>query len=50
VPLAFRKSSFCLLETALPKSLQARAKADLHEIWMAPTRAHAIVAFDHFLT
>ncbi len=34
---------------ALPKSLQARAKADLHEIWMAPTRAQAIVAFDHFL-
>ncbi len=33
----------------LPKSLQARAKADLHEIWMAPTRAQALVAFDHFL-
>ena len=34
---------------ALPKSLQARAKTDLHEIWMAPTRAQAIAAFDHFL-
>jgi transposase-like protein len=34
---------------ALPKSLQARAKADLHEIWMAPTRAQAIAAFDHFV-
>ena len=34
---------------ALPKALQARAKADLHEIWMAPTRAQAIAAFDHFL-
>ena len=34
---------------ALPKSLQAKAKADLHEIWMAPTRAQAIAAFDHFL-
>jgi transposase-like protein len=34
---------------ALPKSLQAKAKADLHEIWMAPTRPQAIVAFDHFL-
>ena len=34
---------------ALPKSLQAKAKADLHEIWMAPTRAQAITAFDHFL-
>ncbi len=33
---------------ALPKSLQA--KADLHEIWMAPTRAKAITAFDHFVT
>ena len=34
---------------ALPKSLQARAKADLHEIWMAPTRAQALAAFDHFV-
>ena len=34
---------------ALPKSLQAKAKADLHEIWMAPTRPQAIAAFDHFL-
>jgi len=34
---------------ALPKSLQGKAKADLHEIWMAPSRAQAIVAFDHFL-
>jgi hypothetical protein len=33
----------------VPKSLQAKAKADLHEIWMAPTRAQAITAFDHFL-
>ncbi len=33
----------------LPKSLQARAKADLHEIWMAPTRAQALAAFDHFV-
>ena len=34
---------------ALPKSLQGKAKADLHEIWMAPTRAQAIAAFDHFV-
>jgi len=33
---------------ALPKTLQAKAKADLHEIWMAPTRAQAIAAFDYF--
>lgn len=34
---------------ALPKALQAKAKADLHEIWMAPTRAQAIAAFAPFL-
>jgi putative transposase len=33
----------------LPKSLQGKAKAALHEIWMAPTRAKAITAFDAFL-
>lgn len=34
---------------ALPKSLQAKAKAQLHEIWMAPTRAEAVAAFDRFV-
>ena len=33
----------------LPKSMQSKAKAKLHEIWMAPTRAEAIKAFDNFL-
>jgi transposase-like protein len=33
----------------MPKSLQAKAKSDLHEIWMAETRAAAQQAFDHFL-
>jgi putative transposase len=33
----------------LPKSVQPRAKADLHEIWMAETRADAQKAFDGFL-
>jgi putative transposase len=33
----------------LPKSVQPRAKADLHEIWMAETRAQAYRAFDTFL-
>lgn len=33
----------------LPKSVQPRAKADLHEIWMAQTRAEAVKAFDAFL-
>jgi transposase-like protein len=33
----------------LPKSLQAKAKTDLHQIWMAETRAAAQQAFDHFL-
>ncbi|MHB8742106.1 MAG: IS256 family transposase [Sulfuricaulis sp.] len=34
----------------LPKSLHAKAKADLHAIWMAPARAEAQTAFDRFLT
>lgn len=34
---------------ALPKSLQGKAKAGLHDIWMAPTRAEAVTAFDSFL-
>ena len=33
----------------LPKTMQSKAKTKLHEIWMAPTRAEAIKAFDHFL-
>lgn len=34
----------------LPKSQQPKAKAALHEIWMAAARADAEKAFDHFLT
>lgn len=34
----------------LPKSLQARAKAGLHDIWMADTRANAETAFARFIT
>jgi putative transposase len=34
----------------LPKSAQAKAKAALHEIWMAETRKRADVAFDQFVT
>jgi putative transposase len=33
----------------LPKSVQPRAKSDLHEIWMAETRDQAGRAFDAFL-
>ncbi len=33
----------------LPKSVQPKAKADLHEIWQAETRERANQAFDHFL-
>lgn len=33
----------------MPKSVQPKAKADLHEIWMAETREIAIKAFDAFL-
>lgn len=34
----------------LPQGLQAKAKADLHEIWMAECRADAEQAFDLFLS
>jgi putative transposase len=34
----------------MPKSVQPHAKADLHEIWMAPTREAAHKAFDTFIT
>lgn len=33
----------------LPKHLQAKAKSDLHQIWMAPTRDEAYRAFDAFV-
>ena len=33
----------------LPKSVQAKAKSMLHEIWMAPTRAEAEKAFGQFV-
>jgi transposase-like protein len=33
----------------LPKCLQDAAKDKLHQIWMAPTRAAANEAFDHFI-
>ena len=33
----------------MPKSVQPRAKADLHEVWMSATRQRADQAFDHFL-
>ena len=33
----------------LPRRVQTGAKAKLHEIWRAPTRADANTAFDHFV-
>ena len=33
----------------MPKSVQPKAKADLHEIWQAETKANANKAFDQFL-
>ena len=33
----------------LPKSVQPKAKKDLHEIWQAETKQHAEAAFDQFL-
>jgi transposase-like protein len=32
----------------LPKSVSAKTKTDLHNIWMAETREQADIAFDHF--
>ena len=34
---------------AMPKSVQAKAKAHLHDIWQAETRAEANAAFDFFV-
>lgn len=34
---------------ALPKSVQPKAKAHLHDIWQAETRAAAMAAFDFFV-
>jgi putative transposase len=33
----------------MPKALQAKAKSDLHQIWLAETRDAAIKSLDHFL-
>ena len=33
---------------AMPKSVQAKAKGHLHDIWQAETRADAEAAFDFF--
>jgi len=33
----------------MPKSVQPKAKSDIHEIWQAETKADAQTAFDHFL-
>jgi len=33
---------------ALPKSVQAKAKCHLHDIWQPETKAEANVAFDFF--
>ena len=34
---------------AMPKSIQAKAKGHLHDIWQAETKAEASVAFDFFV-
>jgi len=33
----------------MPKSVQPKAKGDLHEIWQAETKHDASRAFDHFI-
>jgi len=35
---------------AMPKSVQAKAKGHLHDIWQAETRVNAEAAFDFFVT
>ena len=35
---------------AMPKSVQAKAKGHLHDIWQAETRVDAEAAFDVFVT
>jgi len=34
----------------MPKSVQAKAKGMLHEMWQAPTKAKALAAYEHFVT
>jgi putative transposase len=33
----------------LPKSLQSKAKTDLHEIWMSPGKEEALIALEYFI-
>ena len=44
----FHKTSNVL--NAMPKSVQAKAKGHLHDIWQAETRVDAEAAFDFFVT
>lgn len=39
----------CNVLNAMPKSIQAKAKAALHDIWQAATREDAECAFDRFI-
>jgi len=34
----------------MPKSMQGKAKAMLHEMWQAPTKETALAAYEHFLS
>lgn len=34
----------------MPKSVQAKAKSMLHEMWQAPTKEKALAAYEHFLS
>ena len=40
----------CNILDKLPKSLHARAKSQLHEIYLAPTGTDAVKAFDKFIS
>jgi putative transposase len=43
----FHKTDIVL--NAMPKSVQAKAKSHLHDIWHAETRVDADAAFDYFV-
>jgi hypothetical protein len=44
-----RASVFRARDNKMPRSVQPKAKADLHEIWQGETREMANKAFDHFV-
>jgi transposase-like protein len=48
-PLSFNPPNTRFGYNSLPKRVQPKAKAAIHQIWMAETREQASSAFDHFI-